>query len=270
MSATHGRPQTRRIFVLLAAVLSIMAMSASLAVASPPLAQTAAASNVAATTATLNGTVLPGQSDTKYFFEYGTSTAYGTATPTAGPVAGNGAKKVAADVAGLAPSTAYHFRLVAMNGAGTSQGADMAFTTTAPGTPSTPPPAQNVVTIAPAAAAVTFGRPVTFTGQLSGPNNAGVQVTLEANLYPYTGSFKDTAVKTTTTTTGGYSLSVTPLVNTHYRVTAKTKKPVTSGRAAVNVRLKVSFRMSDLTPAKGQKVRVSGVVVPGHDGKVAR
>ncbi len=194
---------------------------------------------------------------------------------------GSGASRQGGGVAGegpcgelggvsLAPGTTYHYRVVAKNGAGTSPGADVTFMTTAAGTPPPTPPVTNAITIAPAAASVTLGRAVTFTGQLSGAKNAGVEVALEENPYPYTGSFKNTTVKTTTTATGSYSLSVTPLVNAHYRVTAKASGPVTSGEASVSVRLRVSSQISDLTPARGQSVRFSGVVTSGHDGKVAR
>src|SRR3954453_6730234 len=95
--------------------------------AGAPSATTAAASNLAATTATLNGNVTPNGNDTTYYFQYGTTTAYGSQTPSDGPVKGNKDKDVKADVAGLAPSTTYHFRLVATNTAGTVNGADMVF-----------------------------------------------------------------------------------------------------------------------------------------------
>src|SRR5204862_303603 len=118
-------------------------------------------------TATLNGTVSPNGTDTTYSFQYGTTTSYGTQTPSAGPEKGNADKAVSADVAGLAPSTTYHYRLVAVNPDGTVNGADMTFTTTAAGAPTT-----NALTIAASNRTVTFGRPTTISGTLSGPNNA--------------------------------------------------------------------------------------------------
>ena len=66
--------------------------------------------------------------------------------------------------------------------------------------------------------------------------------------------------------TGNYSFSVRPAVNTKYRVEAKTKPPVTSAEVVVNVRPRVSLRLSDSTPARGQRVRFSGFVYPQHDG----
>jgi hypothetical protein len=117
---------------------------------------------------------------------------------------------------------------------------------------------------------LTFGGATTIAGQVSGAGNAGVKVTLEANPYPYTGGFKPTSLTTTTTATGAYSLAVTPSVNTHYLVIAKTKPPVTSSQTAVTVRVKVTLRLSTLRPAIGHRVTFSGTVTPAHNGKVAQ
>jgi hypothetical protein len=82
--------------------------------------------------AALRGTIDPGQGDTHYQFQYGTSTAYGQRTPLAD--AGNGTVDVqtATVVIGeLQPDTTYHYRLVATNVAGTAEGPDETFTTEA-------------------------------------------------------------------------------------------------------------------------------------------
>lgn len=128
----------------------------------------------------------------------------------------------------------------------------------------------SAVTITATPSSVTFGRATTIAGQLSGPRNAGVQVTLEQNPYPYTGGFKPAAPTATTTATGGYSLAVTPSANTHYRVTVKTKPPVTSPETAVAVRVKVTLGLSTLTPMAGQRVRFFGTVAPAHNGRLAQ
>jgi hypothetical protein len=92
-------------------------------------AMTQAASGITDTGATLNGTVDSKGFDTTYHFEYGTSTSYGSKTADASAGAGSGAALVSAAVSGLAPGTTYHFRLVATNANGTSNGADMTFAT---------------------------------------------------------------------------------------------------------------------------------------------
>lgn len=256
---------TRLARFTLAACATLCAAAPVTLAAGAPAATTLAATGVGATTATLNGTVSPNGNDTTFSFQYGTTAEYGSVTSTQGPISGNGDRSVSADVTGLTASTTYHFRLVATNSAGTVYGADMTFTTTAPGTPSPS------LSIAASASTVTFGRPITISGTLTGTGNAGVTVTLEENPYPYSGGFHSTGLKATTDATGHYSITVSPAENTHYRVVAGAKKPTTtSGEVAVRVRVKVTLKLSDLTPRAGQRVWFTGSVLPGHDGKTVR
>ncbi len=76
---------------------------------------TTAASNMTATTATVNGTVEPaGSLVTDCHFEYGASTAYGQSAPCEESVGGGtGEVPVHANLKGLLPGTIYHYRLVA-------------------------------------------------------------------------------------------------------------------------------------------------------------
>jgi hypothetical protein len=261
-------PAPAVVFAVLAAMaLSVAGAEVAVAASAPPAASTAAATNVTNTSATLNGIVTPNQSPTTYFFQYGTTGApYGAeiTTPTQGPLNGNAAKPVSANVTGLKPSTTYHFRVVAKNAAGTTTGSDLTFTTAATGGTST-----NAVTISSRPSTVTYGSAATIAGQLSGPGNAGAKVTLEASPYPYTGAFKPAGPTATTNTKGGYSFAVTPAVNTHYQVTVK-KLSVTSPQVAVTVRVKVTLRLSTRNPTFGGLVRFSGTVTPAHNGKVAQ
>ncbi len=103
-----------------------------------PGATTGAASPVALTTATLNGTVDPGGvAVTDCHFEYiddaGFQTngfANATHTPcTPNPGSGSGDVAVSAAISGLTLDTTYHVRLVATNTNATSKGTDQAFTT---------------------------------------------------------------------------------------------------------------------------------------------
>jgi hypothetical protein len=68
--------------------------------------------------------------------EYGTTASYGS-QKTCSPAPGEGAVAVAvgASLTGLAPSTLYHYRVVATNSGGTSNGADHTFTTLPPNLP---------------------------------------------------------------------------------------------------------------------------------------
>ena len=94
-----------------------------------PAVQTGSAQNVSADSALVTGTVDTHGRSTTWWFEYGTTTAYGKSTPgrTAGSRAGS--QSVSASLSGLAAATVYHYRLVAKSDAGTTRGADLSFTT---------------------------------------------------------------------------------------------------------------------------------------------
>lgn len=96
---------------------------------SAPVVTTGTASAIDQTTATLGGTVNPSGGTTLAQFEYGTTTSYGSSTAAQGVGNGTTAATVSVPVASLAPGTIYHFRLVASNSLGTTQGADATFTT---------------------------------------------------------------------------------------------------------------------------------------------
>jgi hypothetical protein len=98
-----------------------------LTTSSAPQAVTGSASSITATSATLNGTVNPSSRDTTWYFEYGTSTSYGTKTTAKDAGSGTSNVSVSAAITGLKSGTTYHFRLVAMSDAGTSRGNDQTF-----------------------------------------------------------------------------------------------------------------------------------------------
>jgi hypothetical protein len=94
-----------------------------------PSVTTSPATSVAATGATLNGSVNPNGSTTTASFQYGTTTSYGATTASQGVGAGSSSVAVLVSVGSLSCNTVYHFRLTATNNAGTTNGADQAFTT---------------------------------------------------------------------------------------------------------------------------------------------
>lgn len=97
-----------------------------------PGASTGGVSSVTSSAATVSGVVWPGGVATSYFVEFGTSTAYGHSTSAMQAGAANGGVPVTVTISGLAASTHYHYRLVAIGPGGTGVGADHAFTTAAP------------------------------------------------------------------------------------------------------------------------------------------
>jgi subtilisin-like proprotein convertase family protein len=76
-----------------------------------PEAVTGAASEEAADTATLSGTVTPNGRATGLRFAYGTTPAYGSTTPTQDVGAGDAPQSATAVLTGLAPGTVYHYRV---------------------------------------------------------------------------------------------------------------------------------------------------------------
>jgi hypothetical protein len=100
----------------------------------PPAATTKAATGVTTTEATLNGTVNPEGQETTYHFEYGKTTSYGTSIPVPSASVGSGLSNVeeSKTITGLEAGTLYHFRIVATNVSGTTDGEDKTFTTVTP------------------------------------------------------------------------------------------------------------------------------------------
>jgi hypothetical protein len=105
----------------------------------PPVAATGAASAITTTGAKLAGTADPRGTATSAHFEFGPSTAYGSATAAQSLGAGRATVDVTASLTALQPATTYHYRLVTTNTAGTTQGDDQTFTTASPAVIPPPP-----------------------------------------------------------------------------------------------------------------------------------
>ena len=167
----------------------------------PPGVQTGAAQSVGVTTVTLTGAVDPNTRSTTWWFEYGTSTAYGSKTSSQSAGSGSGAKAVSAGLKGLVSGATYHYRLVAKSDAGTTTGADVAFQTAG-------------VTLTAAARDLTFGRAIVLHGAVP-MRSAGQPVTVFAQPYG-TSSFQSIAV-VLTSADGSWAYLAKPTINTAYR-----------------------------------------------------
>jgi alpha-tubulin suppressor-like RCC1 family protein len=97
----------------------------------PPVVASYAAAPVTYNGATLNGVVNPNGSGTEYFFEYGSTTSYGSKTAV-GYASGTSTLERSKAISGLEAGHTYHFRIVATNSVGTTQGEDQVFTTVKP------------------------------------------------------------------------------------------------------------------------------------------
>ncbi|MHA2649383.1 MAG: hypothetical protein V2G45_07140 [bacterium JZ-2024 1] len=98
----------------------------------PPTAITGAPTGVTRTTATLTGTVNPRGAPTTYWFEWGTTTAYGNQTSPQNLPGDYATRNVTASLISLSPNTTYHYRVCAQNAQGRVCGNDMTLTTAAP------------------------------------------------------------------------------------------------------------------------------------------
>ncbi len=99
---------------------------------------TAAASGVTSTGATLNGTINPDGTDTQVYFQYGTTTSYGSTTTTQDLGSGTSAVPFSISIpSGLQPGTIYNYQLVTVANGLTSTYANQTFTTAA-AAPSSP------------------------------------------------------------------------------------------------------------------------------------
>jgi len=94
-----------------------------------PSTTTGSATDMTQHSAKLNGTVNPNGDSTTYYFQWGPTTSYGNTTPTQSAGSGTSDVAVSANLTGLTPNTTYHYRLVAVNSAGTTNGSDMTFKT---------------------------------------------------------------------------------------------------------------------------------------------
>jgi hypothetical protein len=170
-----------------------------------PVAQTSAAQGIGTTTASLNGSVDPRGRTTSWYFEYGTSTRYGSRTPTRTDSAGSGNHAVTAGISGLTAATTYHFRLVATSSGGTSRGADASFTTL------------GGVTLTHVGVVVVYGHGITLSG-VSNAGQTGLQVTVLAQKY---GDASFATVAGVLTGAGGrWSYLARPTIRTTYVASA--------------------------------------------------
>ena len=198
----------------------------------PPVAQTGSAQQGTATGATLTGSVNPNGQSTTWYFEYGTSTAYGTKTPAKDAGAGTAAIGVSAVLTNLATGTTYHYRLVATSHAGTTLGADVTFSTAAS------------VTLTASTFQLIYGNSVSLSGTVSS-KLAGVNVAILAE--PFGATSFTTVATVLSGANGDWSYPARTKLRTAYQANAGggSSAPVVIGvRPAVSLRVITKARFS--------------------------
>lgn len=244
--------------VPLALVLSALALPASgaLAASLAPSVSTSGASNASYSSVILHGSVNAHGLITSYSFQYGATSGYGGQTPLA--PAGNGtiSIKLSQAVLGLQPATLYHYRIVAVNSAGISNGADRTFRTL-----NVPLSVQIVGVPNP----VVFGNPFLVEGHLSGTGAANREVVLQSDPFPYLGGFKNVGNPEIADSAGAFSFPYLGLLeNAQLRVVTVGKPEVVSPVVIENVAVRVSFHAR--RTRRRHFVRLYGAVAPAEVG----
>ena len=244
--------------VLTILVLSLALPALASAASTKPTVVTGAFANVTPSSASVLGKVTPNGAETTYTFRYGTTTLYGAETPVTNAGSGTSAQTVLASIANLAPTTTYHYRLVAHNRNGTVTGADRSFKTK---------PQPLGLTLAATPNPVPFGAGTTLVGNLSGTGAAGRQVILQQNPFPYASGFATLGNPQVTGADGGFAFPLlTVPFNTQYRVLIPDRPQVVSPLLLVSVAVKVSTNVSATRVRSGRLVRFSGRVSPARPG----
>ena len=221
------------------------------ATAGPPDARTGPPRSVSGAAATFTGSIDSRVRATTWYFEYGTTAAYGTRTATQSADAKAGDRNAAATVSTLKPATTYHYRLVATSDAGTTRGADQTFKTGAPPLAVTGP------------AALSASGAVTFTGSVN-PNGVAASWWFEFGTATSYGSRTPTRSGGAGTAAVAVSESVTGLAAGtafHYRLVVSSDAGSAAGSDATVTTGRAPAVVTGRATAVGPKaVVVAGIV----------
>jgi hypothetical protein len=222
-----------------------------------PVAVTGSATSITVSSATLNGSVDANGRATTWYFEYGTSTSYGSRTPAKSAGSGTTATRVSAAVSSLRPGRIYHYRLVATSDAGTSRGADRTFSTAGPPTPVTGPASSVALSSA------------RLNGTVA-PNG------LATTWYFEYGTSTGYGAKTSTRSAGkgtrpvrvSFAVSrLRPATIYHYRLVARNVAGTTRGADATFTTAGVTLTAQAQTVVFGRGLMLSGLVPTGRAGE---
>jgi hypothetical protein len=241
-------------------LLATLALHGAAAAAGPhpPQARTGGIEHPSETSASLEGFVNPHGVPTTYYFQYGTTSDFGSQTPPASAGTGTVAVKVAQVLTGLQLATTYHYRLVATSAASPEPafGAERTFTTTSVPLKFVLPQRSETVL---------YGKLSQFEGTLSGTTGGNHQIALQASQFPYLDGFGDLGSPALTDAEGNFSLRVPALArNTELRVRTLDAIPTYSQVVRVDVAALVTLRAA--RTATVGLMRLTGTVTPAEPG----
>jgi hypothetical protein len=218
---------------------------------------TGPSSNPKGTTVTVEGTIDPEGVEAQYFFEYGTDESYGLKSTEEISSAAT-SQPVTANLTGLTPETTYHYRLVAFNVNGTSQGLDAEF--------KTGPAVAEVLTLPPTEVGITTAR---LNGQLN-PEGVETFYIFQYGLtsgYGAIGGFEASSANTLILASTLIT-ELTPGTEYHYQIFAFSEHGETSGGDQAFTTLPAVVTVNDQSPfATGislHEATLHGTVNPGN------
>ena len=113
----------------------------------PPSVGTPTVTQTTETSATVNASINPNSGRAYYYLEYGSTTAYGTTTPTVAIPAVATPTTVQVDLTGLSADSTLHYRLVATSDGGTTEATDATLKTAPPPQPTPPAPPKKLAPV---------------------------------------------------------------------------------------------------------------------------
>ncbi|HXI72531.1 MAG TPA: M12 family metallo-peptidase [Verrucomicrobiae bacterium] len=202
-----------------------------------PLVTTVAPSGVTSSTGTMNGSANPNGLSSGAFFQYGTTTGYGSVTTPILYGAGiTTAQGIQATLTGLSAGMQIHYRAVAYSAAGTNGGNDASFTTTQP-----PPIVQ---TLSPGSFAPTS---VQLNGSVD-PNGATATFYFEYGPTVSYGYKTASGIAISSLSVSGPLNGLTPRSTYHYRMAAYNSGGTNYGADASFTATAMSGAVGKITP----------------------
>jgi len=221
-----------------------------------PRATTGSALHILGTSAQLTGVVIPNGTEASFYFQYGTTVAYGSQTPSQTIPLAAMKEKVGAPITGLLPGATYHYRLVAADTRGAVvPGRDHIFVVkTVPLKFEFTPGAQAVV-----------GTPFVLSGTLRGFGNAGRRVIVQATTFPYLAPFAPIGPPAVTDANGRFSFRVANIAtSTDFRVLTTDLRPLYS--SVLNVKAAARVTLHVRSAGHTGLVRLYGTIAPAEVG----